>query len=283
MRKLALPSSQHLAPPYLDYDEMFRDAPRQEWRKLRKRLGLPASNEARIIGQMLKTLRPQVEESLGHPISRAAASFPKLIALYEEEIWDAFEWAGLEYLQVLPWYGITYQFMSSQAANGLGLCSDYNDTPACKKDLEDTILSHTETVLNIRYSSDTISIEWPIVHCAYYWWISPDRILQDFDLGLKHAHSTPDYWQRVHDRIWQWFYNQPGRWKYTPPAKIFLTGDSADDKRFRQILKDVGGWQGNKPSYFEEDALFMAAKGTAELAKRAAYLNPDNRPPVWRK
>jgi len=86
MFRLSLPESQHIAPPYSTVLEYFRDQPRQALRKLLRKLKLPASKDACILGTMVKELRQKAEQILGHPIKTVVASFPMLSALSEEEI-----------------------------------------------------------------------------------------------------------------------------------------------------------------------------------------------------
>lgn len=126
MHRFALDSYQHLAPPYKGIiEEWLQELPQQELRKMWKRLGLPASN-ARVLGEMAAALKSKTEHFLGHPISKVAGSFPKFVALYDEEVLDAFEWVGPEYQQVyLTSTCLIRPIASVYAAAGFGLCSDY--------------------------------------------------------------------------------------------------------------------------------------------------------------
>jgi hypothetical protein len=280
MYRLSLPASQHVSPPYNNVDEWLRDYPRQKLRRILRRLGQPASKEAHILGTMVKELRQRTEQILGHPIKAAVASFPKLIALYEEEVWDSFEWAGLEHMQIRPSGGMTYQFTANCAANGLGLCSNYTDVDGCMRELRNIRQGQSE--FNVRYTNDAFVVEWPILQSAYYWYIVPTRIVQDNELGSRTANRTDDYWQHMRERISQLILLREGSWKYQPPAHVFVTGEGAGDETFRQLLRDACTFRGNDPTFHDSDTLFMGAKGSAELAKRAVYLNPINRDPVWR-
>jgi hypothetical protein len=282
MRRLSLPESQHFAPPYGDGGEAMRDYPRQQLRKLRKRAGLPASTEAGIIGDMIIRLRLAVEASLGKRIDTAASSFPKLIALYEEEVWDGFEWAGLEHMQVLPWYGMTYQLMSNYAQQGFGLCSDYKHPDDCEKELQDVPHVLLNSILNVIYSREGLLVEWPKLTNAYYWYIQPYRTFEDFALGSNAEATTPEYWQVLQDRLLGWFQSQYYFWEGAPPSKVFVTGESAWKEEFKSALREACSFIENDPVYFDDDILYSGAKGTAELAKRANWLNPQNEEPVWR-
>jgi hypothetical protein len=78
-------------------DEWLHDRPRQKFRELRKAAGLPASDDVEAIGNMLRSLRERTEEHLGHTIPSALLTVPHLLALYDEDVRDAFEWIGLRY------------------------------------------------------------------------------------------------------------------------------------------------------------------------------------------
>jgi hypothetical protein len=228
---------------------------------------------------MVKELRAMVQDALGHPIKTAVASFPRLIALYEEDVWDSFEWAALEHMQIMPYSGITYQYISNYAANGFGLCSDYIDADKCMKEIHN--IRHGNSTFNIQYTRDAFVVEWPILYGAYIVYIEPSTVIHDPSLGSEAGSHDEDYWQRIRGRIEQLIFGLPGRWKCQPAKNVFVTGESAGDETFKLVLKDACRFGGNDPAFFEDDILFLGAKGSAELAKRAVYLNPKNRPPAW--
>jgi hypothetical protein len=96
--RLSLESSKHLSPPYNNLAEWSQDYPRQVWRSLRKRLGYPTSHDVGILGSYLKQLFEMAKDHVGgEEISRAAASFPFLVGLYQEDINDAMEWDGVKH------------------------------------------------------------------------------------------------------------------------------------------------------------------------------------------
>lgn len=67
------------------------------WRNWRKSLGLPASNEGGGLSSVIKALKEKTEEVIGNPITKAAASVPIFSAIYDEDLYDAFEYAGMTY------------------------------------------------------------------------------------------------------------------------------------------------------------------------------------------
>src|SRR5262249_38233579 len=122
------------SPPYNSLEDGFRDLPRQWARKARKAAGLPASSDVGNLAQLILDLRSSVETHLGgRKIAGAAVTIPPFCALYEEDLMDAFEYAGLIYIPHWPYWlgGIYPEKYAVYAGNGFGLCSNYTDPIAC--------------------------------------------------------------------------------------------------------------------------------------------------------
>ena len=59
---------------------------------------------------------------------------------------------------------------------------------------------------------------------------------------------------------------------YERPLKVLLMGDCVRDERFQRTLQEaLGNQMVQLPEILVEDSENVAAKGTAELAKRASY------------
>jgi len=275
MRRVTLPSSMHIAPPYNSLDEWLKDYPRQQLRKLRKSLGLPASKDAGILGQMVKDLRRETEDFLSHEIEIAAGSFPDLIALYDEEVWDAFEWAGIEHQQSNTYHDLTWQVEAIFAASGFGLCPDYRNSSLCK-DWNRQYPNLNLEELHVLYTREALHVALTRTRTAYWHFLGPHTLFTDFSFGSKAATGDEDYWHRMHKRFMHFLNSNAGNWRWAPPSKIFVYGESADNPVFRKLVREVARWNGNEPQFFDKDPIFMPAKGTAELAKRAFFLNPRN-------
>ncbi|KAF2464178.1 uncharacterized protein BDR25DRAFT_158973, partial [Lindgomyces ingoldianus] len=76
------------------------DIPRRRWRSLRKMLGLAASPEVGSIAGLLKLLAAEADSAiqLRNPAQngrKAVITSPDLLALYDEDIYDVAEYAGL--------------------------------------------------------------------------------------------------------------------------------------------------------------------------------------------
>ncbi|KAF2666116.1 hypothetical protein BT63DRAFT_442416 [Microthyrium microscopicum] len=279
---LASSSSQHTSPPYNDIGEGFRDQPRQMWRGFLKRLGQPSSNEARILGEMLKEIIPEVEDRLGYPITHAAASFPQLIALYSEDIWDAFEWAGLIYQQIIWMSRPIPDFSAAYAGFGFQLCKDYKNPVACQKE-QDEIDNRAdrESTVNVLLNDDALMLAWPVMYSPYQYFTSGGNVAQDFNLGLKASKSRPDYWNLIGMRLEEFFQATEWKWEVYKPEKVFVYGEGVS-LELLDIVKKACSRKNAHPKLFVDEAdTLMLAKGTAELAKRDLYLYPGKPHPKF--
>ena len=137
LRRLSLDSSRHPSPPYDNLGESWDDMPRQYLRKARKAIGLPASSDIGCLAMMFSDLRVAVEEQVG-PITSAGVTTMNLVALYDEDLHDAFEYVSLEYITFPVGYvghNILYETSAAYAGYGYGLCTDYDtDLEACRNE-----------------------------------------------------------------------------------------------------------------------------------------------------
>jgi hypothetical protein len=271
--RLSLESSKHLSPPYNNLAEWSQDYPRQVWRSLRRRLGYPASPDVGILGSYLKQLFEIAKDHVeGEGISRAAASFPFLVGLYQEDINDAMEWAGVKH-QNIEAYEPSKDVSSHYAANGFGLCSNYKDPDSCFAEFPGFPTDYT---VNIQFTRNALIVELPEMHAAHNPILYFAYSLLDFDLGFDQRDNIPNYWAVVQERMESFFKTR--RWWVGVPSKVFIVGDeSANEEKFLAMVQDACYWKKGDLEIFVDDVFFMTAIGTAELAKREWYLHPRPR------
>lgn len=89
-----------LSPPYTHLRHAFKDRPWQEMRKVRKAIGLPASEDVGVLATVLKSLLDAAESYVECKLGSAAATSPHLFALYEEDMGDAFDDLNLCWLRL---------------------------------------------------------------------------------------------------------------------------------------------------------------------------------------
>ena len=238
-------------------------------RKARKAVGMPASQDVGYLAKVLLGLRAQVEEYLGQPITSAVVTTPDLIALYQEDLQDAFEYAGLHYIVVPVRYDLLYETAAAYAGYGFGLCSNYTEQDLCKEQQQDM---PSEDVMAVLYTRTALTVSLSVVKSAYYLYEPINRYLSNFSLGHDALPRTEyeEYWAAVAEFLERIMKENP---YYKRPTKVLLMGDeSINDQTFMRTLANVLGEQGaESPKVLWEDFTFVAAKGAAEMAKRAPY------------
>ncbi|KAI4129588.1 MAG: hypothetical protein LQ338_002162 [Usnochroma carphineum] len=269
LQRLSLDSSRHLSPPYQNLGDEWKDAPRQAARRVRKAMGLPASQDVGYLANMLIALRSAVEEHLHITISSAGVTTMNLAALYQEDLRDATEYAKLEYLAFPVRYQILYETSAAYAGYGYGLCADYTKRALCKEEQDDM---DSEVVMAVLFTRTVLTVSLSVMKSAYYLYEPDTRHFSDFDLGYDsqtRQQSEQDYWDAVGSRLKEIMVKNP---YFKRPAQVLLMGDCIDAGRFRCTLREALSSQMDPmPSIVSRDAEFAAAKGAAELTKRLSW------------
>ena len=274
LQRLSLDSSKHPSPPYNDLGESWDDMPRQYMRKARKAIGQPASSDVGHLAKMLSHLRDAVEKRVG-PITTAGVTSMHLVALYDEDLHDAFEYVGLEYITFPVGYvgrNILYETSAAYAGYGYGLCSNYKAGPeACI----DEIRNMTDrAVMAVVYTDTALSVSLSMIKSAYALYEPPYRYLADFDLGHQAGLETSpkQYWDAVTSKLQEILVENPN---YERPSLVMLMGDRIRDPMFQEVLnKALDEEVEEMPEILSEEAPEVAAKGAAEMAKRALIMRP---------
>ena len=201
----------------------------------------------------------------------AAATSPHLLALYVEDMGDAFDYLNLYWLRLPVRYRHLRETSAAYAGYGFGLCSNYTDLPACKDELQNW---PNDVVMAILYTRKVLTVSLSVTKSAYYLWEPPYRHEEDFTLGNNAKHDNPSeeyYWESVRKRLLDiMVYNQ-----YMPrPAKMLLLGESAHDETFMGVLTEaLESVMEDMPEILQEGAEDVGARGAAEFARRSLW-NP---------
>jgi hypothetical protein len=244
-------------------------------RRFRKWLGLPSSEDVRIISVMIKDLQEKAQDVLGFEVKSAGASVPQYPAVYDEDIADAFDYIRLDYLQIVwtnwQYTYLTYDNMAALAGHNFGLCPDIKNASTCwNGTLQDTyyIVHYTKTEVRASYV-DISSMG------AY---TLSDSTIISHTLGSDARYETPnedDYWMEL--RI---ILLEPLWWWRRRPSKIILAGESVKEPGFKHhlvmIMMEFFGIE--VPPIFDEDPEYVDAKGVAEFLRRRKYLPEPRRP-----
>lgn len=233
-------------------------------------MGFPASKDVGTLGSVIISLRALAEEKLGHSVSLAVATTPRLVALYEEDVDDALEYAGLKSGDVPYKRGRPpHELSTGYAGYGLGLCQDYTDSAKCWAEETDMPV---EIVLAILYTRSALTTSLSGMKTAYGAMEWPQNYIQDFELGHDSLHNNPSeeyYWESLRDRIRELTIKEFDHRRIT---KVLLFGESALDATFLKVLEEsIASLQDDIPEIVKDDPVFAAAKGAAEFAKRSPY------------
>lgn len=260
-------------PPYDDMGQLWDDLPRQKWRQLLKKLGLPASSDVATIAEMLSALCAKAEAFTGTSVISAVATIPHCVAVYNEDIIDAFEYIGVVMLRQWLFGHLVYESTTAYAGSGFGFCRNYTDPVRCRNE---TYEHTSEYIMVLTYTKDALLVTLPATKGVFYLWEPMYRTRQSWDLGSNELlrRSTKDdiseYWALVRELIFNIFIVQHS----SIPSKIFLTGESARDPEFKENVKEAIAFVSDGkpvPPIFDSDPLFVVARGAAEFAKRAPW------------
>jgi hypothetical protein len=202
IHRLSLASSQHAHLLYDGMNEWLHDQPRQKLRKWQKSAGLPACDEAEAIGNMLRSLRKRTEKYLGHAIPYALLTAPHLLALYDEDVRDAFEWIGLQYTAAPYVWDILRETPDTYAGDGFGLCANSSSTKSCQ---EEERQMPGEAVLSVLFTRTALFVA-PLNLFAKFFWEPQYQIVLDYFLGYDNLRTWNDengvtYWDAVAEAL----------------------------------------------------------------------------------
>ena len=235
-------------------------------RKVRISLGLTASPVSSAFLQVLNELRRQASQR-NLRLTPVKVSAPHLPSLYADDIEDACGHAGLIYHRPPPHYDqpVLYETAAAYAGYGLGLCSNYFDATACR---EEELSMNGTTILTIYYGRTALMTSQAIVSRATDLYEPRHWRTANFQLGSDRRNEK-GYWQKVSQEVITILWEFPTQ---EEPQKVVLTGESAGDRNFREMItRQVGGILEGMPPVFGSDEMFVAARGTAELSKRASW------------
>lgn len=286
MLRLSWPSSQHLlyvysfnlsdhvsdmkaSKPYRNVGEDIRDIARRGLWNARKKLGFPSSRDIGVLSNMIQALRDQALLFVGKPIRAAAASIPHLAALYGEDLLDAFEYLGLVYLEFYPFSNFRpiHASIAAYAGNGLGFCADYRNITACK---EEELQIPAFFALTIAYTHRSLTASQARLGNAYD--IREETAMENLTLGYdsRHGYSDKDaYWEAVRDVLRHRVVTSAIQRNF---SKVLLHGDAVEVPKFRAALEEVlEEVVEGTPGMVDQQPEMSAAKGVAEMAKRAIF------------
>ncbi|EON63514.1 hypothetical protein W97_02742 [Coniosporium apollinis CBS 100218] len=226
--------------------------------------------DARALGDMIKDLRAEAEDFLEYPLSSVVGTIVNLEGLNGNTLDAAFEHAGLGVIQLRFFNYPAYETMTAYAGNGLGICSDYKNRTACKIE---RMAMQDIYVLSVLYTKTALTVALTLMASANDLYEHPPLKVEDFTLGHDARHQNPNekyYWEAVKDAV-----RRAVVWDVGPmrqPAKLLLFGESSGDAKFRAVLNETcQELLEELPQWYDNEPVFVAARGAAELAKRKPF------------
>lgn len=215
---------------------------------------------------------------MGIRVNSAAASVPRLVALYDEDLYDAFEYVGLEYLQIMSVTAhrsfLTYETSAALAGHNNSLCPNMTIPEECWNDE-----SLSDNYLIVQYTEDSL-----FAYHSHTFKQGAYRLSDDcefsLDLGSASRNKNPNeefYWAAVRKVLLRpLMYHSSQR-----PSSVILVGDRARDAAFRRTLNSVleEWYQGQAlPKVVDDDPEFVQVRGVAEFARRRKFLPKPKKP-----
>ena len=249
-------------------DQYFRDIPRVIARRALKKIGLPASPEVGVLGKAIKKLRTEIETEFGIHISNAVLTVTHLIAFYEDDAEDLCEYAGIHH--VTPHIYLPppiWETSAAYAGYGFGLCENYKNETECNAEF-----GNKTKIMAVHYSRSAMTASLPTLYSAtHLYGESPYERRGNFGLGSDAIRRYPNpeqYWKDGRDLLLDLM-----RSSYSvDPEFIIVTGDNMVQGVFMaHLTATVQEYLGSVPPIYSDGALIVAAKGAAEIRRRASY------------
>lgn len=266
-------------PPYYWPAERWNDWPRQQCRKIRKAFGFPASGDVGALSTVVRALKEETEKAIGFSITSAAASVPYFPAIYDDDMYDLFEYVGLEYAQLIRYSYrgplLTYAPVTALAGHGFGVCPNITHPQECWK-RDDGFWNEYYYV--VEYTRSSLLAYHTLTYSDGVYGTIVDEE-HSLDLGSEAQSGGPDgedYWDEVREVLLAPLLRRT----YRMPSRITIVGESAHDPAFRDHLQIVleDFFKDGVPPIYDEDPVYVQAKGAAELVRRSAYLPRPARP-----
>ena len=310
MERLSLPTSKHYSyeeytlfpletsvdnrarPPYNNIWEKMIDKPRQLVRQAKKALYMPASRDVAILSSMINELVSTIEYGRNYDVAGARevqvlVSTPHLIGLYQEDILDAIEYQGVYLSGIVPRsltkdYVHPRESIAAMAGSGWGLCSNYTDIKECEREEEQM---NPRRVWTIEYTNSSLHVRLEtlrLAHLKYEAYNAEDTMtsfvfncnasLNGGQPGGPYDPKDPEAGDRYANDMFHFLGSLPRATRDQGPiTDVQIMGECLDDFIGWMIFVILDETQNLEPNYFDDQPLFLAARGAYELARRLKY------------
>ncbi|GAD93540.1 hypothetical protein PVAR5_2152 [Paecilomyces variotii No. 5] len=210
------------------------------WRWLKKKLAYPgkAYGDVEIVSELLQELKDSTEKEISQPLDRVAVTTPDISSI------SSIVNAALEDLNLRTWVGDSRFYPQRlveadavYAANGYGLCVNYQDLWECTDEFDNSPDAHVFTIFYSRHLLYT-SIIAPIYGEALSRFNWDEAQLLDFEVGLDHLLQINGSNSALQSRLRSQLLVLPREYRYSL-THILLAGESVTHPDFLAILRDA--------------------------------------------
>ncbi|CAI7594266.1 unnamed protein product [Penicillium palitans] len=253
---------------------------RDWWRWLNMKLGRPIQADGvEIISDLLRELKVATEKAISQPLDRVAVTEPGFQALS-----PAMVNAALRFLGLRTWLRDSVYYPSRlvegdavYAANGYGLCINYQDRFQCADEFANSpaptvfVVSYNHNLLYTSIMDYTTSKAFPYVS-------SLEAQLVDYELGLDNLPENDQDQTVFWDRLRSQLQTLPRESEYTI-THILVAGENVTHPRFlaslRESMSELSLGPATAKIQLAIDPTFAAARGAALYARRRQEVPSD--------
>ncbi|KAL9043537.1 MAG: hypothetical protein Q9214_003281 [Letrouitia sp. 1 TL-2023] len=229
---------------------------------MRKRLGWPASADVDIIAEVLQSC-VDVVKAYGVETKAAVAVMPNAMALFAEDVQDAFEYIGWQALSGHNVYGVPRALPAAYAGYGFGLCQKPEDFKAC---VEEEGRMKRRGVMIVDEGMGVLATDARGMDTPMYVFNDEYAIL-DWYTGDNEERIVRDVRRAVESLVIRSIGKEPGEGFVD---EIFMVGE--ESKRLKSlediVRKEVDRVQDKEARIWVDDPGWVVARGAAELVKR---------------
>lgn len=229
---------------------------------MRKRLGRPASADVGIIAEVLQKCA-DVVKAHGVETKAAVAVVPNAMALYAEDVQDAFEHIGWIALSGHNVYGVPRALPAAYAGYGFGLCQRPEDFEAC---VEEEGKMKSRGVMIVDGGSGVLATDARGMDTPMYVF-NDEYATLDWDARDNEEGIVLGVRRAVESLVTRSIGREPGEGFVD---EVLMVGEEA--KRLKSlediVRKEVDRVQEKEARIWSDDPGWVVARGAAELAKR---------------
>ena len=246
-----------------------------KWENIRKRirrnLGLPSTQDVARLAKILEQLKGAAEKHLQSSVVFVHVAVPMFPQICPDHLEEAAQLNGMATIELAGYHTQLHELEAAYAGYGMGLCQDYMNSTSCRAEEEAMPSSST---LMISYTDTAFILDWYRMSKIRYQPRDSLTYRTNWSLGSsdapqKGSQEAEAYWQRLSVAIIDFMTSYQVIMNGTQADKLLLVGESSNHADFKSVVQDTMlRLQRELPVMYDNDSIYVAAKGAAELAKR---------------